>query len=112
LDSGALASLTFNGGVELWSGWEEGEVVTINTSMTEANFSNKKMGPSGAQVLAAFMGRKFFQDNGALSKITFDGSGYKSKAVTVETGMTELDCSGSNLYECGAIILAAWIQHK
>ena len=43
--------------------------MTINTTMTEADFSNKKLGPSGAQILAAFIGRKFFQDNGALATL-------------------------------------------
>ena len=61
-----MASLTFNGGIQGRRGWEEGEVVTINTTMTEADFSNKKLGPLGAQILAAFIERKFFQDNGAL----------------------------------------------
>ena len=108
-----MASLTFNGGVESAHGFAEGEVVTINTSMAEANFSNRKLGPSGAQILAAPMGRKFFQDNGALSKMTFSGDKeYYSKPVIVETGMTELDCSGKYLMQSGAIILAAWIQHK
>ena len=67
-DSGALASLTFNGGIQTWK-WEEGEVVTINTTMKEADFSNKKLGPAGAQILASFIERKFFQDNGALASL-------------------------------------------
>ena len=71
-DMGALSSLTFNGGKPEWSdgsGWVEGEVVTIDTHMVEANFSNKELGSTGAQILASFIGRKFFQDNGALSKL-------------------------------------------
>ena len=43
--------------------------VTIETSMTEADFSNKKLGTEGAQILAAFIKRKFFQDNGALASL-------------------------------------------
>ena len=51
--------------------------------------------------------------NGALSKLTFSGDrgeeyrGQKSQPVTVETGMTELDCSGKYLVVSGAIILSA-----
>ena len=37
--------------------------------MTEADFSYKKLGSAGAQVLSAFMKRKFFQDNGALASL-------------------------------------------
>ena len=61
--------MTFNGGMYKGGDWEEGFAVTINTTMKEANFSNKLMGSSEAQILAAFIGRKFFQDNGALSKL-------------------------------------------
>ena len=59
------------------------------------------------------------RDNGALSKLTFSGDKTpgmlgksESKPVAVEEGMTELDCSGAILQASGAIILAAWIQHK
>ena len=56
--------------------------------------------------------------NGALSKLTFSGDhgeewgDEKSQPVTVETGMTELDCSGKYLMVSGAIILSAWLEHK
>jgi hypothetical protein len=42
---------------------------TINTTMPEADFSGKKLGAAGAQILAAFMGRKFFQDKGSLASL-------------------------------------------
>ena len=87
---------------------EEGEAVTINTSMQQADFSNKKLGSSGAQILAAFMSTKLFNAKGALVKMTF-GDG---KPVTVEVGMTEADFSGAKLGASGAMILAAWLQHK
>ena len=51
--------------------------------------------------------------NRALSKFTFSGDfGRLSKPVTVEVGMTELDCSGKNLGASGAMLLATWLQHK
>merc|ERR1719390_241838 len=37
--------------------------------MTEADFSNKKLGPAGGQILIAFIERKSFQNNGSLSNI-------------------------------------------
>ena len=54
--------------------------------------------------------------NGALSKMTFTGNGGKYWSdldpVTVESGMTEADFSNKKLGPAGAIILAAWIEHK
>ena len=53
--------------------------------------------------------------NGALSKMTFTGNGDYGDGgdpVTVETGMTEADFSNKKLGPAGAIILAAWIEHK
>ena len=45
----------------------------------------------------------------ALAKFTFDGSGYQSQPVTMESSMTEADFSGKNLYAAGAIMLAAFL---
>ena len=50
--------------------------------------------------------------NGVLSKFTLSGDMPWSKPVTVETGMTEADFSSKKLGQAGAIILAAWIEHK
>ena len=48
--------------------------------------------------------------------MTFTGNGgYDGEdgdPVTVETGMTEADFSNKELGSIGAIILAAWIEHK
>ena len=67
-DNGALSSLTFSGAKSEYGRWVDGDPLTINISMTEADFSNKELGQlGGAQILAAFMGRKFFKDNGAMS---------------------------------------------
>ena len=48
---GAMAKFTFSGMV----GSREGPPVTVETSMTEADFSKKKLGASGAIMLAAFL---------------------------------------------------------
>ena len=45
-----MAKFTFSGYT-----YKEGPPVTIETSMTEADFSSKKLGPSGAIMLAAFL---------------------------------------------------------
>ena len=52
------------------------------------------------------------KDMGSLSKFTFSGDHRESKPVTVEVGMTEADFSGAKLQTSGAIILAAWLEHK
>ena len=48
--------------------------------------------------------------------MTFTGNGKwdggDGDPVTVETGMTEADFSNKKLGPAGAIILAAWIEHK
>jgi hypothetical protein len=45
---------------------KESDPVTIDTPMTEANFSSKKLCPAGIQILVAFIFRGCFQDKGAL----------------------------------------------
>ena len=47
----ALAKFTFSGRVTSWNGPR----VTIETSMIEADFNGKKLGVSGAIILAAFL---------------------------------------------------------
>ena len=79
----------------------------IASDATEANLAGLGMYADDAAVLA-----EDIRSKGALSKLTFSGSGGNSQPVTVETGMTELCCSNKHLMSSGAIILAAWIQHK
>jgi hypothetical protein len=115
-DMGSLSKLIFNGGVNSRHGWEEGGTVTMDTTMTEADFSGKKLGPAGAQILVAFMSTKLFEAMGSLSKLTFCGNGgqYGSEgdAVTIDTTMTEADFNGKKLGAAGAQILAAFISTK
>ena len=68
--NGALSKLTWSGD-DYWND-EEGDYVpappvTLDTSMTKADFSSKHLGVPGAMVLAAFMSTKSFQDKGAMS---------------------------------------------
>jgi hypothetical protein len=81
-DMGSLSKLTFYGGIETWC-WEEGKVVTIDTTMTEADFSRKKLGVAGAQILVAFMSTKLFEASGSLASLDISNNsiGSKQKAI-------------------------------
>ena len=48
--------------------------VSLDVTMTEADFSDKHLGVSGAIILAAFMSCKKVKDNGALSKLDISDS--------------------------------------
>ena len=76
--------------------------------MTEADFSGKKLGAAGAQILAAFMSTKLFEAKGSLSKLDLSGNnkyGFESpdfirpiaSALKTNTSITELSISGNNL---------------
>jgi hypothetical protein len=99
--------LTFNGGGIVLNEWKEGDAVTIDTTMTEADFSGKKLGVAGAQILAAFMARKFFQDKGSLSKLKLNV--YELPVHEIKTA-TALDLSGKGLGVEDAIVIAALIK--
>jgi hypothetical protein len=120
----------------------EGDPVTINTTMTEADFSGKELGVAGAQILAAFnatgtvlakltfgdgdsgwikWGTNNFEvgqpvDYGGRQCIVSEVNDWDSVTfrfpVTVDTTMTEADFSGADLGPSDAMILAAWLEHK
>ena len=80
----SLSKLTFcgNGG----RGGIEGDVVTMDTTMTEADFSGKKLGAAGTQILAAFMSTKLFKAKGSLVSLNLANNCLKAegaKAVAV-----------------------------
>ena len=87
-----MSKLTFcgNGGPN----GSEGDAVTIDTTMTEADFSGKKLGLAGAQILAAFMSTKLFEAKGSLSKLKVWK--YELPVQEIKTA-TELDLSGKGL---------------
>jgi hypothetical protein len=67
---GALSKFTFSGGVPKFddgSGWIEGDPVTLEAGMTEANLSNRKLGVSGAMIISAWLSSG--KDRGALTKL-------------------------------------------
>ena len=66
-DMGSLSKLTVCGNGGRRGG--EGDAVTIDTTMTEADFSGKKLGAVGAQILAAFMSTKLFEAKGSLASL-------------------------------------------
>jgi hypothetical protein len=107
--------LKFSGSYLEYGEWKDGKAVTIDTTMTEADFSGKKLGAAGAQILAAFMSTELFEAKGALSKLTFcgcDQHGDEGDAVTIDTTMTEADFSGKKLGAAGAQVLAAFMSTK
>jgi hypothetical protein len=120
----SLSRMTFcgNGGL----GGREGDVVTIDTTMTEADFSGKKLGAAGAQILAAFMSTKLFEAKGSLSSanlldnwIGVEQAQALLKIKDAKPGLTtlcglsgdetELDLSG-NLSPGCAILLAPEVE--
>jgi hypothetical protein len=54
-DMRAISSFTFSGGTYYESGWKDAPAVTMEASMTEADFSRKHLGVSGAIMLSAFL---------------------------------------------------------
>jgi hypothetical protein len=72
-DNRAVSKLIFNGGVyDEYGNWTEGDVVTLESSMAEANFSNKKLGVSGATIISAWITHK---DNGAMTSLNLSTNG-------------------------------------
>ena len=69
--NGALSKLTWSGDqyADESTDYEDTDAppVTLDTTMTEADFSGKHLGVSGSMVLAAFISSKSFQDKGAMS---------------------------------------------
>ena len=84
-----MSSLTFNGGFEEYGSWNEGDAVTIDTTMTEADFSGKKLGITGAQILVAFMSTKLFEAKGSLSSLDISQNNLTSNAEDM-TGIIAL----------------------
>jgi Leucine-rich repeat (LRR) protein len=98
---------------------EDAPPVTLDTAMTEADFSNKHLGVSGAIILAGVLRCKIFQDSRSLSKLTFNGcvqgkygDWEEGDQVTIDTTMTEADFSGKKLGLAGAQVLAAFMSTK
>jgi hypothetical protein len=113
--NGALSKLTWSGDQCYDGGYEDAPPVTLDTTMTEADFSNKHLGVSGAIIILAVLRSKFFWDSRSLSKLTFCGIdrwGFEGDAVTIDTSMTEADFSGKKLGAVGAQILAAFMSTK
>ena len=121
-DMGSLSKLTWSG--ENYDyGRQQAPPVTLDTTMTEADLSNKHLGVSGATILAAFISTKNMQDKGSLSSLTFSGAKSKDDdgcapwidgdPVTINITMTEANFSGKGLgHTGGAQILAAFMSTK
>ena len=102
-----MAKLTWSG--ERYRDWDDGgkwkdaPPVTLDLDMKEADFSNKHLGVSGAIILAAFIKRKSFQDNGALAKLDLSKNDLRSEGlkslseVLNSTSIAQLNLANNNL---------------
>ena len=76
--NGALSKLTWSGDqyADESTDYEDTDAppVTLDTTMTEADFSGKHLGVSGSMVLAAFISSKSFQDKGALASVNIQNN--------------------------------------
>jgi hypothetical protein len=80
--------------------------VTLDTAMTEADFSNKHLGVSGASILAAVLGCKTFRDKGSLvslnlanNKLGVEGAKHVATgfiALKDSRALARVDLSGNN----------------
>jgi hypothetical protein len=108
---GSLSSLTLNYGggraKDNYGDWQEGDPVTIDTTMTEADLSGENLGIAGAQILAAFISTKHFKTKGALAKLTINEYALPIQELNTST---ELDCSGKGLNCFDLIIVVSCIQ--
>ena len=55
--------------------------VTLDTTVTEADFSNKHLDASGAIILAVVLGCKNFQDKGGLASLTISTNQIGSEQI-------------------------------
>jgi Ran GTPase-activating protein (RanGAP) involved in mRNA processing and transport len=128
-DNGSLSKLIFNGGVNGYRGWKEGGRFTIDTTMTEADFSGKNLGLSGAQILGAFMSTKLFEAKGSLSNLHIGCNEIPEEQMRVFIAMdkfdvlcavpikelkansiTELDLAEKSLGVEGALVLSTYLK--
>ena len=105
-DMGQLSKLTWSGG-NYDHGRQQAPPVTLDTTMTEADLSNKHLGESGATILAAFITTKNMQDKGSLSKLKMEK--YELPVQEIKTA-TELDLSNKGLGKLDAIVIVVLIK--
>jgi Ran GTPase-activating protein (RanGAP) involved in mRNA processing and transport len=104
---GSLSKLTWSG--ENYNnydgnGKQQAPPVTLDTTMIEADLSNKHLGLSGATILAAFISTKNMQDKGQLSKLDISGNqicglSENGSGTYDASGLTALTKSIGNLKE-------------
>ena len=79
-------------------------MLKTNKSIKELSLAGNNLNAEAARIFS-----QDIHDNGALAKMTI---GESKTPATLELGMTEGNFSGAGLGAGGAIILAAWIEHK
>jgi hypothetical protein len=102
-DMGALSTLIFGGDQYLKSMTRvDPAPATLKVGMTEANFSNKNLGPGGAIIILAWISHR---DNGALSKLVMrqnnihgaEAGKVFSNMLAQNTVLKELDLSSQKV---------------
>ena len=77
--NGSLSKFTWSGEKRpRWNSggvWQDAPPVTLDTTMTDADFSNKHLGVSGATILAAFISSRSMKDKGSLVSLNLAGNG-------------------------------------
>ena len=127
-DMRAISKLIFNGGVAEHRRWVEGDTVTLESSMTEANFSNKKLGVPGAMIISAWLSSG--KDKGAMTSLHVGmnripetemkeiiAMAMRKESIKMlcevpikDKTLTELNVSGKNLGMEGALVVVEYLR--
>ena len=107
-DMGSMSKLTFSGGSEgEYGNWEVGQAVTIDTTMTEADFSGKELGVSGATIVSAFIPKWYMRFRVLLSSLASPSSYFWDTRDTWDSGsLSSLDISKNELRAKGVKFIA------
>jgi hypothetical protein len=101
-DMRALSKLIFNGGVYgRYGDWTERDIATLESSLTGANFSNKRLGVLGAMIISAWLSSG--KDKGPLSVLSLKDNSLcdrqagkaLSEILAVNTVLKVLDVSSN-----------------
>ena len=125
-DKGALSKLIFGGDYDS-NTCTTPEPATLEVGMTEANFSNKKLGAGGAFIISAWITHK---DKGAMTSLHVGMNAIPEKEIKEiiviamskdsmkllcevpikDKTLTELDVSGKGLGTEGALVVAEYLR--
>jgi Leucine-rich repeat (LRR) protein len=101
IDNLAVSKLIFNGGCTGIFSWEEGEAVALEAGMTEANFSNKKLGAPAAIIISAWLSNG--KHKGVLTSLNLASNNLGE--LTLPTGWTSGIVPGAFRFKGGDYIV-------